>query len=396
MLVLAALLLVPLALLLTAARLALPYLSDNPEPVRAFLELQIGHQVEFGALHAGIAGLRPRLHVQGLRITDDAGNAFTLDQISLDLAPLTSLRARSLRFAGIDLAGVTLRLQRDADGVWQFAGFGGAGTSDSGVISSQILDWLRAQPGLSITDSVIRVSDLAEPGRDLRLEPVDLHLRRDGDGHLAHVRAGLNGAASGDLRMWARLPQQRWQLPDVLDGQLLVQLDQVQLPRWPVLGRSYEGAVSGWLGARFIAGQARQIGLDLAGAGVLRDQARAFETGEFALVGRWQRERGGWRAAFERLAFGEAAARTELAGLRVAAWSEAGVVQAAAERAQLGDAARLWALVQPAGGEYQELIAGLAPRATLHDLAAHYHWRGAGQGSYALRAGVQDLSLIHI
>lgn len=389
-LVLAALLLVPLALLLTTARLALPYFSDNPEPVRAFLEQQIGHQVEFTSLQAGIAGLRPRLHMRGLRITDDAGHAFTLDQISLDLAPLTSLRARSLRFAGIDLAGVTLRLERDADGVWQLAGFGGAGTSDSGAISSQILDWLRAQPGLSITDSVIRVRDLAEPGRDLRLEPVDLYLRREGDGHLAHVRAVLNGAASGDLRLWARLPQQRWQLPDVLDGRMLVELDQVQLPRWPVLGRSYDGGLSGWLGARFVAGQVQQIGVELAGSGVLRDPSRALETGDFKVAGRWQRESGGWRAGLAQLAFGEAGARTELAGLRVAAWDDAGVVQVATERAQIEDAAKLWALAQPAGGEYGALIAGLAPRAALRDLAVHYHWRGARQGRYALRVRVQD------
>lgn len=389
-LVLAAVLLVPLALLLTAARLALPYFSDHPEPVRAFMERQLGHQVEFASLQAGIGGLRPRLHMRALRITDDDGNAFTLDQISLDLAPLRSLRARSLRFAGIDLAGVTLRLERDADGVWQFAGFGGAGTSDSGAISSQVLDWLRAQPGLSITDSVIRVRDLAEAGRDLRLEPVEVHLRRDGDGHLAHVRAGLNGAASGDLRMWARLPQQRWQLPDVLDGRLLVELDQVRLPRWPVLGRSYEGGLSGWFGGRFVAGHVQQVGVDLVGSGVLRDQARTFETGEFKVVGRWQRESGGWRAGVEQLAFGDAGARTELAGLRVAAWDEPGVVHLAAERGQIRGLPPLWALASPAGGAYAELIAGLAPQAAFTGLAAHYQWRGAGQGQYALRVRVQD------
>src|SRR5690606_33603370 len=98
----------------------LPWLGRHPQQVAAWLGEQAGRPVALSAVQAAWTRQGPQLHLEGLRIGDgDAPLELGSAELQLDVyAGLFPGRP----FSTLQLTGLSLELERVADGRWQLRG----------------------------------------------------------------------------------------------------------------------------------------------------------------------------------------------------------------------------------------------------------------------------------
>lgn len=189
----------------------------------------IGLPVAIDSLSAEWAGLRPQLHIGGLRISDPHGHAaLRLERVEAVLAWSSLLRLQP-HFYRLEILSPQLGVRRAPDGRLFVAGLpvdaAAAGSGGS-------LAWLLAQREISVRDASLVWRDDLRGAPELRLEKVSVRLDRRGAryrfGLLAEppvelasrldLRGDLSGAEAQD---WSRLR-----------GQLYLALDRAELGAW--------------------------------------------------------------------------------------------------------------------------------------------------------------------
>jgi len=104
---------VALAVLLSAARLLLPGMSEYKTDIASAAEKFIHHPVEIGALDAAWRGLSPVLRLQEVVIRDAPlpGNALRVEEVQIGLDIVQSLIQGDWRMAGIKAIGFDLQIE---------------------------------------------------------------------------------------------------------------------------------------------------------------------------------------------------------------------------------------------------------------------------------------------
>jgi len=288
--------LVLLALVLGALRLALLQADRAREPLLGLLSAQTGLTLDAERLRLRLIGLRPRLELEGLSVAGSGSGVGAvapprLDALAVELAPWASLLAGDWRLAALRLDGLEARLWRDARGRWRIAGLESAGGN-----SERLLDLLgRADLTLSAARLCLGAPDAPQtPGADAAercLESLNLHLLQTGPVHRLDLVTRLLGAGEAPLelrlgarlrgpgldprdwsgRLYARLASPR------LDSRRLADLLAVVLPDAPLAWLAdWEGRAEGlsletW--ARLDAGRPSQVlaELGLQGGRLVRD-----------------------------------------------------------------------------------------------------------------------------
>lgn len=302
------------ALAVSMASLALPFIEDNPQQVKAWLSEQVGQPVDFASSQTEWTRRGPRVRLTGLKVGQGAARveiakAELLVSVYSGLFPnhpLTELKVSNLH----------LHLLQKADDSWQLLGL--PRQADS---KQDALDVLSGFGQLQLQDSELDIvprhrAALRIPRIDLRLRVRDSRLKigiraeaRRGDSPIYAVIELERPAMTGKLWIGGkRLHAERWLglFPDV---RLADTQSESKLDLWADIDNRRIMRAHGKLEIeelRRIGGPAAQPGQEI---------RRLFDSvqGEW----RWQRTAGGWSSDIPELVFRTGTTRRIIRDVRV-------------------------------------------------------------------------------
>jgi uncharacterized protein (TIGR02099 family) len=227
-----ALLAVLVALYVSLGRELVPLVAEYRADIELKAEQALGLPVRIGALEGRWSGLAPVVQVRDLQLGE--GNAaLRLDEIKVVPDLWASLKAREVRLARLQLAGLQLILREDEQGGWALEGL--PHNDDTPFDAQQLLDRLGQLGRVDVFDSQVTLQPWQ---RDpLTLTYVSLGLHADSGRQLLDMRAtlpdgqplALSARTRGSLDAWREgrmeaylsLPQSDWSrwLPPRLLGQ---------------------------------------------------------------------------------------------------------------------------------------------------------------------------------
>ncbi|HJV28522.1 MAG TPA: YhdP family protein [Aromatoleum sp.] len=234
---------------LVVREVIVPHVGEFRLQIAAAIGDAIGRPVAIEALSADLSGLRPRLHLSGVRLLDREGRqALRLEAVDATVGWSSILRGVPY-FHRLEFGGPQLSLRREADGELYVAGT----HVERGGSDSAFSDWLFAQHEIVIRNASLDWSDAMRGAPDLHLDEVDFRMRRSG----GHYRFGLRARAPAEL---AQMVDLRGDLSSSTPrevaswaGQIFVAVDEADLGGWrswvdypvPLTGR---GGVRAWIG----------------------------------------------------------------------------------------------------------------------------------------------------
>lgn len=386
---------VALALLLAAfyvslGRALLPLVAEYRGELESRASAALGQPLRVGALEGGWQGLAPLLVLRDLQLEHD-GEALHLDQLRLVPDVLASLRSRSLRIARLELEGLQLGVQEQADGRWRLKGLRpAAGDPAVSLDPAKLLALLLAPQEVRVLDS--RFSVASRSGEVLAFNYLGLTLESRGASQRLDGRLLLPDGQPLSWRIDARLQPQRWR---EATAQLYLSLPQSDWAPWLA-----ERLPAGWQLPRLRAGG--ELWLDWADGQAQRAAARLHapqlslapagrplaEFADLALSAHFAREAEGWRLLIDELAGSLGGERLNPGQLQLRRRTgEAAVWLLQAERLNLAPLAALVGQVAPLPDSAVEVLTSLAPHGRLRDLHAEIRPRGEGlpEVEYRLR-----------
>ena len=186
-------------LVLALRYIVLPRLDHHRERIEALASEAAGRPVRIGGMVADWSGLRPRLHLRQVVLSDDAG------QPALELAQVDAVMGWSslvlLRpyFHSIEIQGPHLVARREADGRLFVAGLPVESESSG---EPGFADWLLSQGRITVRGARLEWTDFQRGAPPLVLDEVNLELRN----WVGRHRFGVQGrppatlAAAVDVR----------------------------------------------------------------------------------------------------------------------------------------------------------------------------------------------------
>ncbi len=222
------LLVILLAVLLSAARLALPWFAED---VRTWVEQQAfvhGIELSVERLSLDWNGLGPSLGLRDATLFGEAGaQPLSLQRLALTLDIPRSLLNASLQFSSLEIEGVRLQVLRDRDGRWQLRGLG---TDTAGPPSSGWPAWMGIARRVDLIGSQLELHDEAS-NTDLLLQDIEALFEQDASEHRLALRIDLPEHLGGRLEARARLPNASLD-PAHLEGELWLQTSGLHLAGW--------------------------------------------------------------------------------------------------------------------------------------------------------------------
>ncbi|HRQ46593.1 MAG TPA: YhdP family protein [Rhodocyclaceae bacterium] len=215
-------------LFLLVREVVVPRVHEYRPQIVAALEHAIGLPVSIDALSADWSGLRPRLHLSGLRILDANGNsALRLDRVDATVAWSSLLRGQA-HFDRLVLISPELALKRTADGQVFVAGV----RIDPHARGGELPEWLLAQREVVIQGATVSWSDELRGAPALRLSDVDFRLSRQGARYRFGIRSNPPAEIAAMLDVRGDLVSIRPGDPATWAGQIYVALDGADLGAW--------------------------------------------------------------------------------------------------------------------------------------------------------------------
>lgn len=181
------------ALVLWLRYVALPNVDGFRQDIVASIERSTGMALKVRSLAGGWGGLRPRVTLEGLEISDRGGRAaFQLERAEVTLSWWT-LFAGQLRFHDVDFHRPDLVLRRGADGIIYLADkpLNEAGPDSNGAF----IEWLLAQPRVGIHNATLTWRDDFGGAPEVKLTGVEIAVQQ----RLGHHRASLVGSPPPEL-----------------------------------------------------------------------------------------------------------------------------------------------------------------------------------------------------
>ena len=368
------------ALLLVAARLALPLAEDYRQTLTAFVSRHIPQELAVGRIETGWRGLAPRLVLHELTLRDPASGERLLafERLEVVLDPWLSLRNGRPTARHVLLAGTRLDVLREADGRLRLRGFRRGRTA----ALRRVLRYLDGISGtaLHLQDVAVNWHDQRWDRRlSARLDRLDLRL----DDERLAVRGGiaLVDAPEATLAFVARLdgPLER---PAAVYGWLqLVGIPLAALPVPAPAGLAPRGELSGELWGDWRPGGAVRL------LGELSGRALGWRDGDGPVTAadwlhtrlRARGDRHGWRMDLDHTRLRRAGTDWDLDGLSLAHDRARGEWQGWLGRLDLAQATALLLDLPARHRAPLQRWLDLRPQGALRNLRGRW-WRG-GDGA---------------
>lgn len=305
------------AVLLTFVRLLLPYTYLYKDDIQRWLSQALAQPVQIGELAAEWRGWGPRLILNDIVFLDAASQQpqVRLAQATVALDLVASALSGRPQLGNFTVSGISLSLERLADGRINIAGFSPLREDAPPADNAAVLHWLLSQDRLALENSDLYISDESLSLDQLHFVNANVELRNSGQRHQLDGSASLPDELGrrfsfavdlqGDIFVaggwsgWAYLNGSGLQLPSLLNAFPLagIRLKQgvAELRLW-----SY------WEQARLqhLEGEFSGFGLELQG----RVVDNSPPAGEYldALSGRlsWQHTELGWILDVDRFLLG--------------------------------------------------------------------------------------------
>ncbi|HSN40802.1 MAG TPA: YhdP family protein, partial [Burkholderiales bacterium] len=363
-----------------------------------------GQRITIGKISGNWDGMRPELKLENVTVLDAAGQpALELSRVDSTLS-WRSLAAFEPRFHSLALYRPVLNLRRDPSGTIWVAGIAVSHKPDE---SGGIADWLLRQREIVVRDATLSWLDEMRQAPQLELKQVSLQVVNRGDRHRFGLRALPPQRLAGLLDIRGDLKGKTVRAPSDWDGRFFVQLDYADIAAWrtwvpfPVEILQGAGAIRSWVG--FSRSQITEFTADVRLADVrTRLAADLPELDLTRLSGRI-----GWKVSAAGEEFSTAGLSLATQGgvalqpvdflLRLA--EAKGRVPAHGElRANTLELQPLAALADrlPLAAEFRKRLVDLAPRGSVHDIAAHWSGEWQQPGQYSVRGRFNELAMNHL
>ncbi|NQD91912.1 TIGR02099 family protein [Pseudomonas sp. CrR25] len=185
----------------------------------------LGVPLQIGSLEGRWQGFAPLLIAHDVQLGEGA-SALRLDQVRLQPDLLSSVLARQVRVATLELEGLHLSLQQDERGTWSLKG-GVQREAAESVDVEQLLGRLQAVSRLSLLDSQVTLEAYERPA--VSLTYVNLTLRNGPRRQRLDARLLLPDGQPVALQLRTRLQAARWR---DMQAELYLSLPQSDWARW--------------------------------------------------------------------------------------------------------------------------------------------------------------------
>lgn len=399
-----------LAVLLSLARVLLPYSDFYHDEIEDWLSRAIGQTVEIGGISAEWRGLGPHLELTDVGLIDSGTGLplarFSRAGVELDLArTVVHAEPRIDRFV---LSEINLVIERDSDGNLSVAGHDWSDRhddmNDEDGRQDRLLSWILSQGRLALEAAEITWVDRHAGGGETRISTiVDVELRNDRNWHqldgVVTLQEGFGERLAFAVDITGDPLGQDWQARTWLRG------DGIEPAGWlhghEFGGVRVEGGDAGVeLWTRWRNGRLEVVEGSLSAAGIVL----ASETGNGrdpytvdSLGGDfvWRTlAHDGWRVDVNGLVLerdGEMRPATGLALSRAQEETEAPVIYARFESLRIEDVTDLLLLGDAPDDRLREALTQLRPTGTVRDLAFDLHDL-EGDRRLAAQATVADFS----
>ncbi|VAW89116.1 FIG005080: Possible exported protein [hydrothermal vent metagenome] len=188
-----------IALLVSGARLLLPYMNTFHQQIEERISQAVGATVEVRSLDASWHGAGPQLKLRGVRVLSGEMELLNFESGRIGLNLLQSLYHRSWQLGDLVVTGVELEIMRDEAGKISVTGFAVDTSNDlndeqiehRATDELALLSWLFSQPRMMVESSEINWRDMMLDGRELRFTNVDFELRSQAGRHQLSGEAEL-------------------------------------------------------------------------------------------------------------------------------------------------------------------------------------------------------------
>lgn len=391
-----ALLLLLTALIVSLGRVLLPLVAEYRTQAESRLTRLLGQPVQIARLSGHWPGLSPQLRAEDIHI-GSAGAGIHIQRLELNVSLPGSLLRMQPHVARLQVEGVSLRLQEQADGRWQIAGLplpaGGASDAPAALPApDRLRGWIAE---LVLLDSNVELH--TADGRQLRLQNIGLSLREQGagwqldsrlllaDGQPLALHADVQSAADWPqlaVSSYLHLPQADW-LPWL----------QQRLPAaWPLAALSGGGELwLEWQGTR-LESAALRLHLDQL-AMPAAQLARPLLLEDLDVTAWLSRHGEDWRILLDDLGVDADGERIRPGRLQLDYQPALRRWSLQSEELELAPFSRLLAHLKPFPARAQEILDTLSPHGRIHDLQADLQLQDAGLPQLNYRMQLQQLGI---
>lgn len=205
-----------------------PQLGEYREQIAAELSRVGGLPVRIEMLSADWSGLRPRLHLAGLEVSDAAGrSALRLERVDATLA-WTSLIRLGPYFHLLEIVGPAIEARREADGALVIGGLRVVGGGQDGGFA----DWLLAQRKVVVRNATLSWTDELRSAPPLHLHGVEFSFEQRFRHRRFALRAEPPAELASALDVRGELRRFDAMNPGATVGRLYVELERADLGGW--------------------------------------------------------------------------------------------------------------------------------------------------------------------
>lgn len=174
-------LLISAAILVTAARLALPDIGEYKDEIQLWISQYMGYPLQIERISAEWKGWTPELHLENIDLLDKshAGIIAKFDSASIGIDLYQSLINKQIRPQRLTVSGLNLQLTHLADGSISISNRQNDNFNRSGNNNAALAKWLLQQQQITLVDADIGWKDEARGKPVKQFRQVTLELRND-------------------------------------------------------------------------------------------------------------------------------------------------------------------------------------------------------------------------
>ena len=216
------------AIFLSLRHVVLPHIADYRGDIERAVSSAINLPVTIAAIEADWQGLRPRLLLSDLKVSDKAGQpALGFNQVEAILG-WSSLLYLDVRLHRLAIDAPVLNMRREANGQILIAGL----PLNMEGEDSRVSDWILAQSQIVIRDATIHWDDALRKAPTLSLNKVNLNLKNSGRRHRFGLSAEPPPALAARLDLRGDFKGRDLDRLTSWKGQLYAELDYADLAVW--------------------------------------------------------------------------------------------------------------------------------------------------------------------